>query len=611
MSQTSVCSRDIVWNPPTPVRSFMPSGQLRERMHLNFDRMDSDRFAPVMKTGCLQGPNYAWPGDMEGRSLLAFVLLERATGRAAANLAGLRAAWPGELNPHGYFGKPLDPQAINEQQLSSHGWVLRGLCELYEWRQEPQVLEEIRLMVRNLALPTRGAHAVYPIDPAERRKGVGSFVGEHAQRVGRWLLSSDVGCDLIFMDGLMHAATLLNDPEVDALCEEILARNLKIDLLAIQAQTHATLTGLRGMLRWAAHKGRPALVTEAESRFRLYLAEAMTENGENWNWFGRPTHTEPCAVVDSLMVANELWRLTGKADYLAWAHRITHSGFFAEQVSNGGFGCSTVTGADGVRSLGFSEAGFEAWWCCSMRAAEGLADLARRALHADGADLYVTGLWPGRFDLPLAGGRLAATAASGYPAEGRWQLLVEKAPEAPVTLQLFLPPWGSNPVVQLSGQLVAADVPLAGDGQAKESLPPRGEEGPKAVGAGFQARPSGCSAGWKPAATGNFVTVTVRLKAGDLVRYEFDQELRAQPATNRHTPAGLVTYAWGPLVLALPSGAEEARRLPPASAWRWDAAAACATAPGFAHALSPLGERFRLADPDPERYGRQVLFEAG
>jgi hypothetical protein len=392
-------------------------------------------------------------------------------------------------------------------------------------------------------------------------------VGEHAQRVGRWLLSSDVGCDLIFMDGLMHAASLLNDPEVDALCEEILARNLEIDLLTIQAQTHATLTGLRGMLRWAAHKGRPALVTEAESRFRLYLAEAMTENGENWNWFGRPTHTEPCAVVDSLMVANELWRLTGKADYLAWAHRITLNGFFAEQVSNGGFGCSTVTGADGARSLGFSEGGFEAWWCCSMRAAEGLADLARRALHADGADLYVTGLWPGRLDLPLAGGRLAATMAGGYPAEGRWQLRVTQAPTAPIGLRLFTPPWALRPRLSVNGAPVAAEV---ADG---------------------------------------FCVASAVLKAGDLVRYEFDQELRAQPATNRHTPAGLVTYAWGPLVLALPSGAGEARRLPPASAWRWDAAAACATAPGFAHALSPLGERFRLADPDPERYGRQLLFE--
>ncbi len=104
----------------------------------------------------------------------------------------------------------------------------------------------------------------------------------------------------------MHAATLLNDPEVDALCEEILARNLQIDLVGIQAQTHATLTGIRGLLRWAVHKRRPSLVTEAAQRFRLYTDQGMSENYENWNWFGRPTHTEPCAVVDSLMVANEL-----------------------------------------------------------------------------------------------------------------------------------------------------------------------------------------------------------------------------------------------------------------------------------------------------------------
>ncbi|MEI8243208.1 MAG: hypothetical protein WCI17_08085 [bacterium] len=553
-----------------PVCGFRPSGVLRERTHLNFDRMDSARFAAVRKTGCLQGPNYAWPGDMEGRSLLAFVLLDRATGCASANLAGLRAVWAGELNSHGYFGRPLDPQAINEQQLASHGWVLRGLCELYAWRKDPVVMDEIRVMVKNLALPTRGAHAVYPIDPAERRKGVGNFVGEHAQRVGRWLLSSDVGCDLIFMDGLMHAATLLNDPEVDALCEEILARNLQIDLLAIQAQTHATLTGVRGILRWAAHKQRPSLVAEAEARFRLYVDEGITENYENWNWFGRPTHTEPCAVVDSLMVAHELWRLTGKADYLAWAHRITHSGFFAEQVSNGGFGCSTVTGADGARRLGFSEAGFEAWWCCSMRAAEGLSDLARRALHTDGADLYVTGLWPGRVDLPLAGGRLIGTASGGYPCEGRWVLSIEAAPvAAPVTIHLFAPPWGASPVVQLNGQPVSA---------AQNAV-----EG--------------------------FVNVTLQLAAGDRLAYAFEQSIHTQPTRNRHSLPGHVTYNYGPLVLALPSGAPEVRSLPPPQAWRWNETAGCATAAGFDGALSPLGERHRRADPNPAAYGRQLLFE--
>lgn len=158
-----------------------------------------------------------------------------------------------------------------------------------------------------------GCRGRYPIDPAQRARNVGSHVGEVIQRTGRWVLSSDVGCDLIFMDGLMHAATLMNDPQVDALCEEILARNLQIDLVGIQAQTHATLTGIRGMLRWAVHKRRPSLVTESEQRFRLYTDQGMSENYENWNWFGRPTHTEPCAVVDSLMVANELWRLAAQS----------------------------------------------------------------------------------------------------------------------------------------------------------------------------------------------------------------------------------------------------------------------------------------------------------
>jgi uncharacterized protein len=552
--------------PPLPIRGFRPSGPLRERMHLNFDRMDSPRYAPLEKTGCLQRPDYAWPGDMEGRSLLAFVLLARASGRPAAHLAGLRAQWPGRLNGSGYFGPLLDPQAINEQQLSGHGWVLRGLCELYDWQRDPGILNEIRTIVANLALPTRGAHAVYPIDPAERVRNRGGHVGEVVQATGRWVLSTDVGCDLIFMDGLMHAATLLNDPPVDALCEEILARNLRIDLLAIQAQTHATLTGVRGMLRWAVHKRRPSLVAEAEARFRLYVTEGITENYENWNWFGRPTHTEPCAVVDSLIVAHELWRLTGNAEYLAWAHRILYNGFFNGQVANGGFGCSTVAGANGARRVGVSEAAHEAWWCCSMRAAEGFAELARRACYARGADLFITGLSAGRLDTPLGDGRLTAAATGGYPVEGRWTLTVEEPPPRPVRLHVFAPPWGTRPVLVRNGKQVPATL-LDG-----------------------------------------FLTARLTLRSGDVLAYAFAQRVHARSAVNIHTPAGLVTYNYGPLVLALAPGAPPARRLPPPLRWRWDASAGAAAAPGFGGLLSPLGERFRLANHDPRADSRQILF---
>ena len=39
----------------------------------------------------------------------------------------------------------------------------------------------------------------------------------------------------------------------------------------------------------------------------------MTENFENYNWFGRPEWTEGCAVIDSFIVATRLWRATGNA----------------------------------------------------------------------------------------------------------------------------------------------------------------------------------------------------------------------------------------------------------------------------------------------------------
>ena len=551
--------------PPCVLRGFTPSGLLRERMLLNFDRMDTERFAPVEKTGCLREPEYAWPGDMEGRALLAFVRLERATGRPSAHLATLRMLWPGRLNSQGYFGKPLDPQAIDEQLLSGHGWVLRALCELYDWKREPAVLEEIRAIVKNLALPTKGAHSVYPIDPKERVKEKGSYSGEHVQQLGRWVLSTDIGCDLIFMDGLMQAATVLRDPEVDALCEEILARNLQIDLAGIQAQTHATLTGVRGMLRWAAYKQRPELVAEAEKRFLLYAREGMTENHENWNWFGRPKHTEPCAVVDSFVAAHELWRLSGNAEYLAWAHRIVYNGFFQEQVANGGFGCSTVAGANSNRCVGISIP--EAWWCCTMRAAEGFAELTERALYSEGQGVWVTGLNPGKVSRPLAGGRLAGMATGGYPFEGRWVLDVQDAPQGPLTWRFFLPPWATRPTVTLNGKPVEV----------------RMDKG--------------------------FTVATLPLKTGDRLEYAFAQGLYTRPTVNLHSTPGCVTVCYGPLILALPSGAPEIRRLPPVAAWRWDEVGHCATAPGFEGVLTPLGERFLRADPEPKKYARQLLFE--
>ena len=70
-----------------------------------------------------------------------------------------------------------------------------------------------------------------------------------------------------------------------------------------------------------------------------------------------------------------------------------------------------------------------------------------------------------------------------------------------------------------------------------------------------------------------------------------------------------MTYNYGPMILALPSGAPESLRLPKAGAWRWDVVRHCAVADGFDGILSPLGERFQTSPPDLKTYSRQLLFE--
>ena len=152
-------------------------GDLQKRILRNFDRLESPRFQPIENTGCLREANYSWPGDMEGRTILLLAMLQQAVDREAKYLQQTMDLLPGRMNDLGYFGKNYFPKC-DEQQLSGHGWYLRGLCELYVDRQDPKVKKMIEDVVDNLELPTQGKHKVYPIDPATRAKGKGSYSGE-------------------------------------------------------------------------------------------------------------------------------------------------------------------------------------------------------------------------------------------------------------------------------------------------------------------------------------------------------------------------------------------------------------------------------------------------
>ena len=537
-------------------------GELRERLERNFTRLESPRFQPNA-AGCFRDKDYVWPGDMEGRTLLALTLLEQAAGHPAAYLDGTLAGFPEHMNPAGYFGKEGTADSIDEQQLAGHGWVLRGLCERYLETKDSATLQLIEAIINHLALPTKGAHAAYPIRPADRVNTQGSVVGTAVQQLGHWKLSTDIGCDFIFMDGVTQAATILPRADVKALADEMVARFLEVDLAAIKAQTHASLTGIRAVLRWAAFTGRPDLLVAAEQRFQLYLAEGMSENQANWNWFGRPTHTEPCAVVDSFMIAVQLWQQTGKPVYLEQAHLIYYNALGHGQRANGGFGCDTCLGAE---TATLKVKIMEAWWCCTMRGSEGLSRAAEYAFMQESGALILPFFHPGTARLETAGGVLQVETQTNYPYEGEVRLKVVTAPAGAVEIRLFVPSWAKAPTLTLAGQL-SAGRPL-----------------------------------------GQFLAVKAVFHAGDELVYRFDQSVRTDSLGNKHDQVqGVQRYYYGPLLLGAEGAPDVA--LPRADAFAWNPTTKSALAPGLAFALRPINDLILRPDVTEQNYERRALWK--
>jgi len=297
-------------------------GELYQRAMKNFDRLETDIYHPENVFPKQHHASSAgWPGDKEGRTILGLVLEAQATHRTPVYLEEMIRILPDKLNKKGYLG-PIQRDTIDEQQLSGHGWLLRALCEYYIWKKDTKVKTYIEGIVTNLALPTKGHHRNYPINPAERVAGKGEMSGSSANVVNGWKLSTDVGCDFIFMDGVVQAYGLFPSNEVKSLIDEMMARFLEMDLVEMKAQTHATLTGLRAIMRYYEITGQKELLPQVEKRYLLYREKAMTENYENFNWFERPEWTEPCAIVDSYLVAIQLWQHTQNPTYLEDAQLI-------------------------------------------------------------------------------------------------------------------------------------------------------------------------------------------------------------------------------------------------------------------------------------------------
>jgi len=485
------------------------AGDLAQRAGKNYDRLESDIYQPPRVFESMAAES--WPGDWEGRTVLGLTLLSRSTHREARYLDEILRQYPARMNAQGYFGSLLDPHAIDEQQMSGHGWVLRALCEYYEWKRDERVLEMIDKMVRNLALPTRGHHSTYPIDPV-MRSHTGGPAGQIVGHLDNFKVSSDIGCDFIFLDGITHAYQVRGGADLKALIDEMIARFLEVDLVGVKAQAHSSLTAMRAVLRQYEQSNDPKLLEAVEKRYKLYRSQAMTETYANFNWFQRPEWSEPCAIIDSFMLAVQLWQHTGEPAYLEDAHLIYFNGMGRGQRKNGGYGVDTCAGAhDPYLTI----TNYESYWCCTMRGGEGNARAIEYSYFSRSGELVLPFFNDSKASLQIGEGAVTLRLITGYPYQGVVELdVISSSLKPPVAVRLAAPSWTKSHRLKVNGK----DVPLRLD---------RG-----------------------------FVEVKTPLRAGDTIAFDFDLVTGARDTFNPSTIHGYHAFHSGPLVLGYEGPAE-------------------------------------------------------
>ncbi len=487
------------------LENVVPTRETAARIIKNMARMHDRVYRPGV-AGTKEAESVGWPGDWEGRAVLALSLEAKALKIEPAYLDQLVEWIIKNCNAHGYRGEILDFEAINEQSLAGHSWLLRGLIEYYTWKPNRSVLQTINQIVENLYLPLKGKFANYPRKPEERiheGQAAGALTGLMSSG---WKVSSDTGCAFISLDGLSHMYEFTGDIRILELLEEMIAVFMTIDFVGISMQTHATLTACRGIMRVYAKHSKPEYLQFCQKIFDIYKKEGMTENYANYNWFSKPSWTEPCGIIDAFMMATFLWEETKDTMYLRDAHDMWYNGVCRGQRPNGGFGCDHCV-EDGTVQV--HENFYEAFWCCSMRGGEGTTFAATCSLVGESDTLRFLYYFDGKYEVPWVQG-LVLDMQSDYPRDGKISIKIKESPDVRnmIDFYFYIPEWAKNMKCIVDGRAI--------DFQTDNS----------------------------------FIKAKIAPKKGMEIQVEFDVPLFVMPVIgNQHKGSNYVTIRHGSLIL--------------------------------------------------------------
>ncbi|MCL2137920.1 MAG: glycoside hydrolase family 127 protein [Treponema sp.] len=434
------------------LRLIKVKGDLAVRSGLNFSRLEGDWYRPEE---IFKADSHGWPGDWEGRVILALTMLEQSTHRTSAYLDEIMSILPAHLNKKGYLGPILPEGVFDEQHFSGQSWMLRALAAYYNYRKDPQALAVLEGMVKNFLLPAKGSYSLYPIEPGTRFKARTPWVLSHLQtKTKHHAETSDAGCVFMMIDGATTAYEITRDPALRELIDEMIGRYMEADLEALNIQTHATLSAARGILRLYKITGEKRYLDMALERYRLYRQAAWTECYGNFNWFGAPRWTESCAIIDSFIVAVKLWQYTGDPSFLNDSHLIYYNALSHGNRINGSFGTDRCCGAlETEDNLFLAPVNYETYWCCTMRGGEGFSRAIGYCCFTESDTVILPFYHSFEADLTLENGPVSFEVVSKYPFQDSIEIIIKKAGlKSPCRFDLFAPEWAGDVRLSLNNR---------------------------------------------------------------------------------------------------------------------------------------------------------------
>ena len=191
-------------------------GDLFRRIELNRNRLNDSMY--LAKD--LFDQNDSWPGDFQGRDILALTSLYKAyegyddkQKDVLKQLEDIFALLDQKVNR-----KEFNGEYVNEQQVSSNSWFIRGLVNYYNITKNDKYLKQIKSIVDNFLVPISSFYERYP---TQRKKqdlgGVSGF--DDGTVINGWVLSTDIGCAFIMLDGISAAYEVYQDEKVKNIIE--------------------------------------------------------------------------------------------------------------------------------------------------------------------------------------------------------------------------------------------------------------------------------------------------------------------------------------------------------------------------------------------------------